>query len=68
MQRDQWNLIISHLSDLSLCKTFDHHYHHQQQQQLQGLGLLAFSDFPVRRIDLSISSVVNLCLSPSSSF
>jgi hypothetical protein len=31
-----------------------HHHHH-----LQGLGLLAYSDLPVRRIDPSISSVVD---------
>jgi hypothetical protein len=34
-----------------------HHHHH-----LQGLGLLAYSDLPVRRIDPSISSVVDLYL------
>jgi hypothetical protein len=37
------------------CAFQNHHRHH-----LQGLYLLASSDLPVRRIDASISSVVDL--------
>jgi hypothetical protein len=40
-----------------------HHYYHHHHHHLQGLGLLACSDLPVRRIDPSVSSVVDLYLS-----
>jgi hypothetical protein len=39
-----------------------HHHPHHCHHQLQGLGLLAFPDLRVRRIEASISLVADLSL------